>query len=154
LRIKNDIKAFFGELSRAKDHARDLLFAAGDPGEIELAIEPLRFGVYDRDENQFTFHRSHLDDLPAILRVYVQCGAIRYGNPAEADLIKIHARSGKLTFLHYKDFDRSKAPVLETRIKINLRTQFVQVFDHRAEQQALPNKAAFVKSRASKKLPA
>jgi DNA phosphorothioation-associated putative methyltransferase len=144
LRIKNDIKAFFGELSRAKELAHDLLFATGDPGEIELAIEPLRFGVYDRDENQFTFHRSHIDDLPAILRVYVQCGAIRYGNPAEADLIKIHARSGKLTFLHYKDFDRSRAPLLETRIKINLRSQFVQVFDHRAQQEALPNKSAFM----------
>jgi DNA phosphorothioation-associated putative methyltransferase len=113
LRTKNDIKAFFGDLARAKDKARDLLFAAGDPGEIELAIEPLDFGVYDPDEKQFTFHRSFLDELPAILRVYVQCGAVRYGNPSEADLIKIHARSGKLTFLHYKNFDRSPTPLFE-----------------------------------------
>jgi DNA phosphorothioation-associated putative methyltransferase len=144
LRTKNDIKAFFGDLARAKDKARDLLFAAGDPGEIELAIEPLDFGVYDPDEKQFTFHRSFLDELPAILRVYVQCGAVRYGNPAEADLIKIHARSSKLTFLHYKNFDRSKTPQLETRIKINLRNQFVQVFDHTPEQQTLPSKAVFL----------
>ena len=113
LRTKNDIKAFFGDLARAKEKARDLLFAAGDPGEIELAIEPLDFGIYDPDEKQFTFHRSFLDELPAILRVYVQCGAVRYGNPAEADLIKIHARSGKLTFLHYKNFDRSPTPLFE-----------------------------------------
>jgi len=145
LRTKNDIKAFFGDLARAKEKARDLLFAAGDPGEIELAVEPLDFGIYDPDEKQFTFHRSFLDELPSILRVYVQCGAVRYGNPAEADLIKVHARSGKLTFLHYKDFDRSKTPLLETRIKINLRNQFVQVFDHTPEQQPLPNKAVFLR---------
>jgi hypothetical protein len=38
---------------------------------------------------------------------------MRCGNPAEADIIKIHARSGKLTFLHYKNFDRSPTPLFE-----------------------------------------
>ena len=138
LRIKHDIKAFFGDLNRAKDLARDILFAAGDPGEVELAVEQLDFGVFDRDEMQFTFHRSLLDRLPPVLRAYVQCGAVRFGDPREADLIKIHVRSGKLTFLHYDDFEGQPEPVLLTRIKINLRTQFVQVFDHSAERQSLP----------------
>ncbi len=137
LRIKNDIKAFFGDLNRAKEKARDILFAAGDSGEVELAVGDLDFGVFDRDEMQFTFHRSHLDRLPPILRVYVHCGAVRYGNPEEADLIKIHVRSGKLTFLHYDGFERKPQPILLTRIKINLRNQFVQVFDHSAESQII-----------------
>lgn len=138
LRIKNDIKAFFVDLTRAKEKARDILFAAGDSGEVELAVEELDFGVFDREEMQFTFHRSFLNRLPPILRVYVQCGAVRYGNPEEADLIKIHVRSGKLTFLHYDDFEGKPEPILLTRIKINLRNQFVQVFDHSAEHQPLP----------------
>lgn len=152
LRVKNDIRAFFGDVPSAQKKARDILFAAGDPMEVELAVEGLPFGVYDEDEEQFTFHRSLLDKLPSILRVYVQCGALRYGDPQEADLIKIHVASGKLTFLHYEKFDKVREPLLNTRIKINLRTQFVQVFDHRPEQQALFNKKLFTEIRPSKRV--
>jgi DNA phosphorothioation-associated putative methyltransferase len=144
LRVKNDIRAFFGDVLTAQKKARDVLFAAGDPMEVELAVEGLNFGVYDEDEEQFTFHRSLLDRLPPVLRVYVQCGALRYGDPQEADLIKIHVSSGKLTFLHYEKFDKSREPTLNTRIKINLRTQFVQVFDHRPEKQPLFNKQRYL----------
>lgn len=142
-RTKHDIKAFFGDLSAAQSKARDLLFAAGDPDEVELAVESLEFGVYDPEEKQLTFHRSLLPKLPPTLRIYVYCAALRYGNPEEADLIKIHVRSGKLTFLHYDDFEGKKHPVLQTRIKINLRTRFVQVFDHRSEAQSLSDKSVY-----------
>jgi DNA phosphorothioation-associated putative methyltransferase len=128
-------------------------FAAGDPDEVELAVEELKFGVYDPDEKQLTFHRSLLPKLPPALRVYVHCAALRYGNPEEADLIKIHVRSGKLTFLHYDNFDGKKHPVLQTRIKINLRTRFVQVFDHRSEAQSLPDKRIFFSQRGNRSLP-
>jgi DNA phosphorothioation-associated putative methyltransferase len=143
LRVKNDIRAFFGDVTAAQQKARDLLFAAGDPMEIELAIEDLNFGVYDKEEKQFTFHRSLLNKLPPILRIYVQCSTLRYGDPEEADLIKIHVASGKLTFLHYDNFENRKEPILRTRIKINLRTQFVQVFDHSGEKQGLVDKGRF-----------
>ena len=143
LSVKNDIRAFFGDVPSAQKKARDVLFAAGDPMEVELAVEGLRFGVYDRDEEQFTFHRSLLDKLPPVLRVYVQCGALRYGDPQEADLIKIHVASGKLTLLHYQNYDEVPEPLLETRIKINLRTQFVHVFDHTADKQPLVDKHLF-----------
>ena len=38
LRIKNDIRSFFGDLPTAQNRARDLLFAAGDPGEIDVGV--------------------------------------------------------------------------------------------------------------------
>jgi DNA phosphorothioation-associated putative methyltransferase len=144
LRIRNDIKAFFGDIVVAQAKAKELLFAAGDPGEVILAIDSLSFGVWDQKEMQLTFHRSLLPKLPPILRVYVHCGAIRYGNPEEADLIKIHVRSGKLTLLQFDDFLNTEAPLLTTRIKINLRTQFVEVFDHRGEGQRLADKAHYL----------
>ena len=149
LRIKNDIRAFFGDLAIAKKQAHDILLAAADSDEVGIAVEGLDFGVYDPEEEQFTFHRKFLNQLPPALRVYVQCGAIRYGDPEEADLIKIHVASGKLTLLHYDDFKKAE-PILQTRIKINLRNQFVQVFDHRAERQALIDKNRYLQS-ASKK---
>ena len=75
-------------------------------------------------------HRSLFAELPPLLRIYVQCAAHRYGDPAQADLIKIHKHSGKVTFQHYDDFDGKPLPELQTRIKVNLRNLFVEVFDH------------------------
>ena len=128
LRIKNDIRSFFGDLASGQAQARDLLFAAGDPGEIELACEGVKFGW--QDEDALMIHRSLFGELPSILRIYVQCAAHRYGDPAQADIIKIHKHSGKVTFQHYDDFDGKPLPELQTRIKVNLRNLFVEVFDH------------------------
>ena len=128
LRIKHDIRSFFGELSVAQAKARDILFAAGDSGEIEVACEGLDIGW--QDEDALIIHRSLLRELPPLLRIYVHCAAYRYGDPEQADLIKIHKRSGKVTFQHYDDFDGKPLPELKTRIKVNLRNLFVDVFDH------------------------
>ena len=128
LRIKHDIRSFFGDLPAAHAKARDILFAAGDAGEIELACEGLDIGW--QDEDALIIHRSLLGELPPLLRIYVHCAAYRYGDPEQADLIKIHKRSGKVTFQHYDDFDGKPLPELKTRIKVNLRNLFVDVFDH------------------------
>ena len=60
----------------------------------------------------------------------MQCAAQRYGDPAQADLIKIHKHSRKVTFQHYDDFEGKPLPELRTRIKVNLRNLFVEVYDH------------------------
>lgn len=128
LRIKNDIRSFFGDLPTAQSKACDLLFAAGDSGEIDLACKSVEFGCQSGDA--LMIHRSLFAQLPPLLRIYVQCAAHRYGDPAQADIIKIHKYSGKVTFQHYDDFDGKPLPELQTRIKVNLRNLFVEVFDH------------------------
>ena len=133
--IQNDIKGFFGSYTAANEACKELLFAAGDPGELDLAIEELDYGWVDQREGHFTIHRSLLEQLPVILRVYIECGCLLYGNPYEADLIKIHIRSKKLTLIHYDDFEGKHLPELKLRIKINLRNLFVNVFDYQYEEQ-------------------
>lgn len=135
--LRRDLKAFYGDYHLACDQARELLFAAGDDGELELAAEVLSFGVLDNDEGHYTFHRSMLSKLPPILRIYVGCGAMLYGDPEQADLIKIHLRSGKLTFHLYSDFEGENLPELHTRVKIDLRRCYVQVFEHQEGRQQL-----------------
>lgn len=142
LQIKNDIRSFFGPLPVAQARARDLLFAAGDPDEIELACQNVNVGW--QDESALFLHRGLLNRLPPILRIYVHCAAYRYGDPSQADLIKLHKRSGKVTFLVYDDFDGKPLPELRRRIKVNLRTRWVKVFDHSAEGQLLCFKERFV----------
>lgn len=127
-RIKHDIQSFFGDLKTAQEKARDLLYAAGDPDEIELACDGLDIGW--QDEGALYIHRDLLGKLPAILRLYVACAALRYGDPEAADIIKLHKRTRKVTFQHYDDFEEKPLPELQTRIKVNLRNRFVDVFDH------------------------
>lgn len=147
-RIKRDIKAFWGDYARAMKQAAELLFAAGDPGELDLAIESLDCGWYDAEEQHLTFHRSLLDQLPAILRVYVFCGLRRFGDLDEVDVIKIHLASRKLTLQRYDDFEGKPLPELQLRIKIDLRKDFVTVFDHTTgeDRQLLFFKERFVGS--------
>lgn len=129
-RLQRDLRSFFGSYAIAEEKARELMFAAGDEDELEIAAAQLDFGFLDPKEGHFTIHRSLLDELPVILRVYVECAARLYGNPREADLIKIHLHSRKLTFHYYKDFDKAPLPELLTRIKIDLKRLFVTVIDH------------------------
>jgi DNA phosphorothioation-associated putative methyltransferase len=92
-------------------------------------------------------HTSELNKLPAALRCYVGCGAKLYGDVDTADLIKIHIRSGKLTLLFYDDFDSSPLPRLRERIKINMRSQRIDFFEHTADrdqQQLLYLKSRFL----------
>lgn len=127
-RIRHDIRSFFGDIQTAQRKAEELLFAAGDADEIEIAAASCKVGW--QDEEALIVHRSLFASLPPLLRIYVLCASHRYGDPAQADLIKIHKHSGKVTFQHYDDFDNKPLPVLMTRIKINLRNLFVEVIDH------------------------
>ena len=145
-RLQRDIRSFFGSYPEAEKQALDVMFAAGDVDELALAVQQLGFGWWDAQEQQFTVHRSLLDELPAILRVYVECAARLFGNPRETDLIKFHLRSRKLTFQTYDDFDGAPFPELRMRIKIDLPRMFVTVLEQRhvSERQILYFKERFV----------
>lgn len=140
--LRFDIREFFGNYTEALQKGMELLYAAGDTGEIELACEDLKVGW--QDEQALYFHRSVLDELPPVLRAYVGCATALFGDVSQTDVIKLHKASGKVTFLGYDDFEGKPLPELRNRIKVNLRTRWVQVFDHSAEGQLLYFKERFV----------
>ena len=133
--VRLDIRTFFGNHKRALAKGLELLYAAGDPDEIELACEDLKLGW--QDEQALYLHWSLLDQLPPVLRAYVGCATALFGDVHQADVIKLHKSSGKVTFLAYDDFGNKPLPELRARIKVNLRTRWVQVFDHSADGQLL-----------------
>ena len=133
--LRADIRAFYRNYTRALEQGMELLYAAGDPGEIELACEELKVGW--QDEQALYLHRSLLPELPPVLRAYVGCATALFGDVSQADVIKLHKASGKATFLAYDDFEGKPLPELRQRIKVNLRTRWVQVFDHSADGQLL-----------------
>ncbi len=140
--LKTDVKTFLGDYHRALNLSRELLFATGDHGEIEVVCEGLRLGW--QDEQALYFHRSMLGKLPPLLRVLVGCAAVLYGDVNQADIIKLHKASAKLTFLVYDDFAGNDLPELQQRIKVDLRAQIVHAFDHRASGQLLYYKERFL----------
>ena len=140
--LRFDIREFFGNYTVALQQGMELLYAAGDPGEIEVACEELKVGW--QDEQALYIHRSLLDELPPVLRAYVGCATALFGDVSQTDVIKLHKASGKVTFLGYDDFEGKPLPELRNRIKVNLRTRWVQVFDHSADGQLLCFKERFV----------
>lgn len=67
-----------------------------------------------------------------------------YGDTDEADLIKIHIHSGKVSLMLYDDFENKPLPELQERIKIKLREQDIDFFDYVGEYQPQP---LYLKSR-------
>ena len=140
--LRFDIREFFGNYTEALQKGMELLYAAGDTGEIELACEELKVGW--QDEQALYIHSSVLDELPPVLRAYVGCATALFGDVSQTDVIKLHKASGKVTFLGYDDFEDKPLPELRNRIKVNLRTRWVQVFDHSADGQLLYFKERFM----------
>jgi hypothetical protein len=142
LSLRADIRALFGNYTRALEKGIELLYAAGDTGEIEIACDDIKVGW--QDAQALYLHRSALDELPPVLRAYVGCATALFGDVSQADLIKLHKVSGKATFLVYDDFEGKALPELRYRIKVNLRTRWVQVFDHSQDGQLLYFKERFL----------
>jgi len=140
--LRIDIKTFHGDYRRAMERGRELLFAAGDPDEIELACEDASVGW--QDAQALYVCRRLLERLPPLLRAYVACAEALYGDVRQADLIKLHKASGKVTFLLYDDFENRPLPELRLRIKVNLRNRWVQAFDHASQGQLLYFKERFL----------
>lgn len=130
-RLQQDLRAFWGNYANAQIEARQLLFSIGDRDAIQQAAEEAADeGLgYILPDNQFQFHHSILKRLPLILRCYVACGSILFGDIESADIIKIHINSGKLTLQFYENFS-DPLPVISRRIKIDMRTQRVHIFDY------------------------
>lgn len=139
--VRFDVRAFFGDYRSGLAKGLELLYSVGDADELAIGCEESKVGW--QDEQALYVHNGVINQLPPILRAYIACGETLYGDAGQADLIKIHKASGKITFLVYDDFDGKPLPKLQHRIKVNLRTGWVQVFDHSAEQQLLFYKGRF-----------
>lgn len=128
LRVQHDIKNFFGSYSVACGRADTLLFRTGDPTAIDAACQ--RAGVGKLLDNALVIHRSGLDRLEPLLRIYEGCARALVGEIDAANVIKLHRFSGKVTYIAYAKFDTEAFPALQLRIKVSLPTLNIDVFDY------------------------
>jgi DNA phosphorothioation-associated putative methyltransferase len=146
-RLQRDIKTFFGDYRTAQLSGMQLLRDAADSEKIKSACSySAENGLgYLEEGRALQLHIDLTDRLPIILRAYISCGLVLYESITEFQLVKIHAESGKLTFLKYEGFETSPLPLLSKRIKINIRLQDYDVFDY--EEPTFPKPYLFFKSR-------
>ena len=132
LSFQRDIKVFFGNISKARNDARDLLFKISNEGEIDRNCEKAAsegLGLL-LPKKSLQLHTSLVERLPALLRIYLGCGTVLYGDVTSADLVKIHIQSGKISLMRYDDFSGKAIPQLLERVKIDFRKQKLEIFEY------------------------
>jgi DNA phosphorothioation-associated putative methyltransferase len=128
-RLQADLISHFGSYSKAQADGQALLLSLRNKEVLHAAAQTLSFGWWNSAEGHFRIHRSLIEDLPPSLRVFLECAARLYGSPRNADVIKLHLNSHKVTFLSYDDFDRKPFPILQSRTKIDLPRLSINVFE-------------------------
>jgi len=132
-RLKKDMKTFFGSYKAAKQEALVELFKIGDPDEIERRCSEIHQSKSTGrlDHQALYIETEELSELDPVLRMYIGVAELLYGDIEEVNIIKIHKRSGKTTFLIYDDYDKFGEYKLHYRIKVDLPNQKVYFFDHK-----------------------
>ncbi len=144
LPARRDITAFFGTYKRGRDRADELLFQAGDAEAVDEACRNSSLGKLL--PNALYVHRSALDELEPLLRVYDGCARAYLGEIEEANVIKLHRFSGKVSYLAYPDFEADPHPALATCVKLNMRSRQIDFYDYRQSDNppVLHRKEAFL----------
>jgi DNA phosphorothioation-associated putative methyltransferase len=137
-RLQRDIKQFFGDYETAQTAARQLLFQIANIEAIEQAcLQAAERGLgWLEPGKSLQLHVSMVEQLPSLLRVYVGCAAVLYGDYRNADLVKIHIGSGKVSLMRYDDFEGQPLPQLIERVKIKLREQDIDYFSYGDEYKS------------------
>lgn len=128
--LQRDIRSFFGDYQKANAAAAALLYQIATPAEVEAACHSAAqkgLGYYQPGES-LQLHVALVEQLPALLRVYIGCAVMLYGDLEGVDLVKIHTQSSKVTLLNYDQFADAPLPRLQERIKITLKTQSIDFF--------------------------
>jgi DNA phosphorothioation-associated putative methyltransferase len=128
--LQADMRAFFGTYAGACRRADELLFQAGDADAVDAACKRSAVGKLLPDD--LYVHKSALDHLEPLLRVYEGCGRAYLGEVEGANLIKIHRRTGKLSYLAYPAFETDPHPALARCVRLSLRTRRLDCYDYAA----------------------
>lgn len=127
---QRDVKTFFGNYERACREADALLYRAGNADAVNEACQQSPVGQLV--ENALLIHRSVLERLDPLLRAYEGCARALLGEVENADVVKLHRFSGKVSYLVYQDFNAQEHPALRLRVKVALRSLEIDFFDYSA----------------------
>lgn len=134
-RIQRDIKAFFRNYKIACEEADRLLFSTGNPEQIDQACRDSPIGRLT--ENGLLVHQSAINSLSPILRVYEGCARSYLGEIQDANVVKLHRFSGKISYLACPQFETDAHPAIRRTIKLSLRDLYLKCIDDSANNNPL-----------------
>ena len=126
--LQRDVKHFFGSYTKACSMADLLLFRAGDAEAIDDACKESKIGKLL--PKALYVHRDAIPALEPQLRIYEGCARNYIGEIEDANIVKIHRHSGKVSYLCYPDFDKDPHPALLRSFKVNLRNLDINCYDY------------------------
>jgi DNA phosphorothioation-associated putative methyltransferase len=142
--IQLDVRAFFSTYTQACADADRALFAVGSMQLIDKACCDSRVGKLT--PNALYVHRTGLQHLPSLLRVYEGCGRTFTGEVEAANLIKLNRHKPQISYLSYPTFDGDPHPALAASLIVNLRTFRLRYVEYRDSENPpiLHRKESFV----------
>jgi DNA phosphorothioation-associated putative methyltransferase len=145
---KRDIKSLFPSVNAGQEEAKEWLFKIANYDLLQEAVEQATLYIpsIHNAGHSLLIQTRYINDLPIILRVYIGAAAIIYGDWSEADVIKIHVTSGKVTFMVYDNFCHNPIPRIKERVKVKMAEQSIDFFDYINESKSPPlfNKHEFM----------
>jgi DNA phosphorothioation-associated putative methyltransferase len=133
--MQRDIKEFFGGYKAACESGDQLLFEAGESEMIDAACQRATLGRLT--SNALYLHRSAVPSLEPVLRVFEGCARAYLGEVDDANVVKLHRFSGKVSYLAVPKFDEIPHPPVRRTIKLSLRNLFLQCIDHTGNKNPL-----------------
>jgi len=135
LSIQRDIKEFFGGYKNACESADTLLFESGNTELVDAACQRSRIGRLT--SNALFLHRSAVPSLEPILRAFEGCARAYLGDIEDANIVKLHRYSGKVSYLACPKFDSHPHPPVRRTVKLSLRNLYLQCIDHSENKNPL-----------------
>jgi DNA phosphorothioation-associated putative methyltransferase len=147
-RAQVDLREFWGSYAKATEAGQALLFSLRDPKSIGAACESAAaqgLGWLVPGESLQVDARL-VNELPPTLRVYIGCAGKLYGEVQQADVVKVHIGSGKVSLMRYDDYEGCAIPMLIERVKVDLRRQQVSYYRYEEGGEFAPQ-PLYMKSR-------
>jgi DNA phosphorothioation-associated putative methyltransferase len=147
-RARVDLREFWGSYPKAMEAGQALLFSLRDAKTIAAACATAAaqgLGWLVEGES-LQLDARLVNELPPALRVYIGCAGKLYGEVQEADVVKVHIASGKVSLMRYDAYEGCAIPLLVERVKVDLRRQQVSYYRYEAGGEFEPQ-PLYMKSR-------
>ena len=115
---RTDIRTHHKNFIAAIETSTKLLFSAGKNEAINLACRSSTVGKLT--PSALYVHVDAMQYLPALLKIYEGCAKRIIGEVPEANLVKLHRDSMKVSYLSYPDFDSDPHPALAESFVVDL----------------------------------
>jgi DNA phosphorothioation-associated putative methyltransferase len=117
--VQEDILGLYSSYKQACLDADQMLRSLGNTELIIKRCQESKVGK--KLPNSLWVHISALQAVDPLLRLYEGCASRTIGRLEEANVIKFHLKTPKISYLSYPDFDINPHPILSKVMTIDLR---------------------------------